>query len=143
MNLRGPEGPKNYAPRLWLLDAKKEAFEGEIAPLSMLVGAQEATVDTVFPGDLVMLTQDGTVCRVVYVQKSSMFHNYPIAGLGFRVATLKTGTDFTVDNQTLKLENGVMRVNTAPSVEENNTLPITSAAVYAEVGNINALLETI
>lgn len=143
VNLRGPEGPKNYAPRLWMLDAKKEAFEGEIAPLSRFVGAQEATVETVFPGDLVLLTQDGTVCKVMYVQESSLFYDQPIAGLGFRVATLKTGTDFTVDNHTLKLENGVLRVNTAPSVEQDNTLPITSAAVYTEVGNINALLETI
>lgn len=31
----------------------------------------------------------------------------------------------------------------ANAVEEDNTLPITSAAVYTEVGNINALLETI
>ncbi len=143
INLRGPEGPKNYAPRLWMLDAKKEAYEGELAPLSRFVGAQEATVETVFPGDLVLLTQDGTVCKVMYVRESSLFHNYPIAGLGFRVATLQTGTDFSVDNHTLKMENGVMRVNTAPSVEQDNTLPITSAAVFAEVGNINALLETI
>lgn len=143
VNVRGPEGPKNYAPRLWMLDAKKEAYEGELAPLSRFVGAQEATVETVFPGDLVLLTQDGTVCRISYVEESTAFHDYPIAGLGFRVATLKTGTDFSVDNHTLKLENGVMRVNTAPSVEQDNTLPITSAAVFAEVGNINALLETI
>ena len=31
----------------------------------------------------------------------------------------------------------------ASSVEEDNTLPITAAAVYREVGNINALLATI
>ena len=31
----------------------------------------------------------------------------------------------------------------ANSVEEDNTRPITSAAVYTEIGNINALLATI
>lgn len=31
----------------------------------------------------------------------------------------------------------------ANSVEQDNTLPITSAAVFTEVGNINALLATI
>ena len=36
-----------------------------------------------------------------------------------------------------------LSVNTTSSVEQDNTLPITSAAVYAEVGNINALLGTI
>lgn len=52
------------------------------------------------------------------------------------------GVDFEVD-ETLKLENGILSVNTAKKMEKDNTLPITSAAVYVEVGNINALLETI
>ena len=34
-------------------------------------------------------------------------------------------------------------VTPASDVEEDNTRPITSAAVYTEIGNINALLETI
>ena len=52
------------------------------------------------------------------------------------------GVDFITD-ETLHLTNGVLGVNTAKSVEEDNTLPVTSAAVYTTVGNINALLETI
>lgn len=46
-------------------------------------------------------------------------------------------------DETLTLEGGILSVNRAEKVEEDNTLPITSAAVYAEVGNINALLATI
>lgn len=38
---------------------------------------------------------------------------------------------------------GVLSVITADEVEHDNTRPITSAAVYTEVGNINALLATI
>ncbi len=38
---------------------------------------------------------------------------------------------------------GVLSVVTADEVEHDNTKPITSAAVYTEVGNINALLATI
>ena len=38
---------------------------------------------------------------------------------------------------------GVLSVDTAAAAEQDNTRPITSAAVYTEVGNINALLETI
>jgi len=53
------------------------------------------------------------------------------------------GTSFEVDGKTLKVENGVMFVNTADTVEADNTLPVTSAAVQTTVGNINALLETI
>lgn len=46
-------------------------------------------------------------------------------------------------NETLTFSNGVLSVNTAEDVAQDNTLPITSAAVYTEVGNINALLGTI
>jgi len=52
------------------------------------------------------------------------------------------GVQFETD-ETLSLENGVLSVNRATDAEPDNTLPITSAAVYAEIGNINVLLETI
>lgn len=52
------------------------------------------------------------------------------------------GVDFTVD-ETLKLENGKLSVNTADAVEADNTLPVTSAAVHVEIGNIDAILQTI
>lgn len=52
------------------------------------------------------------------------------------------GVSFTTDN-TLKLANGVLGVNTADTAEQDNTLPITSAAVAASVGNIEAILKTI
>lgn len=38
---------------------------------------------------------------------------------------------------------GVLSVSKANNVEQDNTRPITSAAVYTELGNINALLATI
>lgn len=52
------------------------------------------------------------------------------------------GVKFVTD-ETLALVDGILSVNTADEVEPDNTLPVTSAAVYTEVGNINALLETI
>lgn len=52
------------------------------------------------------------------------------------------GTE-TIDNATLIRENGVLRVNTTNKVEQNNTQPITSAAVHATVGNIEVRLSTI
>lgn len=52
------------------------------------------------------------------------------------------GVQFKTD-ATLKLENGVLSVNTTGDVEQDNTLPITSAGVYATVGNIEVLLKTI
>ena len=52
------------------------------------------------------------------------------------------GVDFETD-ETLILRDGVLCVNTTNDMEKDNTLPITSAGVYATVGNIEALLKTI
>lgn len=54
------------------------------------------------------------------------------------------GTTYSIGHG-LKLdsETNVLSVDTAGSVEEDNTLPITSAAVYVTVGNIDAILATI
>lgn len=43
----------------------------------------------------------------------------------------------------LKLNDNVLSVDTADEVEEDNTKPITSAAVHTTVGNIEILLATI
>lgn len=40
-------------------------------------------------------------------------------------------------------QEGRLSVDAAGQAEQDNTRPITSAAVYAEIGNINSLLETI
>ena len=51
---------------------------------------------------------------------------------------------YTIGNG-LKLDaaTNTLSVDTAAAVEKDNTKPVTSAAVYTEVGNINALLATI
>ena len=62
--------------------------------------------------------------------------------IGFKA--VQPASDFVLQtDDTLIYENGILSVNTADAVEKDNSLPITSAAVYTEVGNINALLETI
>lgn len=55
---------------------------------------------------------------------------------------IDTGVDFETDN-TLILKDGILSVNTTNQMEQDNTLPITSAGVFATVGNIEALLKTI
>lgn len=52
------------------------------------------------------------------------------------------GTSFSTD-ESLSLTDGVLKVNTVQTVEKDNTLPVSSAAVFTEVGNIEALLATI
>lgn len=53
------------------------------------------------------------------------------------------GVSFQTDDTLTLDENGVLSVNTADAVEPDNTLPVTSAAVNATVGNIEAILATI
>ena len=52
------------------------------------------------------------------------------------------GVAFETD-ETLYLRDGILGVNTADAAEQDNTLPITSAAVYTVVGNIEVRLSTI
>lgn len=55
---------------------------------------------------------------------------------------IDVGVQFETDN-TLVLKDGVLSVNTTDQMEQDNTLPMTSAGVYATVGNIEVLLKTI
>lgn len=63
--------------------------------------------------------------------------------VGIQIAGGGSGIDFTTDNTLILDENNVLRVNTTFEMEQDNTLPITSAGVYATVGNIEELLKTI
>ena len=49
------------------------------------------------------------------------------------------GTSYKIGHG-LKVEDGTLMVDTADAVEQDNTLPVTSAAVYVQTGNIEALL---
>ena len=54
------------------------------------------------------------------------------------------GGGYTIgDGLKLDAATNPLSVDTAAAVEKDNTKPVTSAAVYTEVGNINALLATI
>ena len=54
------------------------------------------------------------------------------------------GGGYTIgDGLKLDAATNTLSVDTADAVEKDNTKPVTSAAVYTEVGNINAMLATI
>lgn len=54
------------------------------------------------------------------------------------------GGGYTIgDGLKIDAATNTLSVDTAEAVEKDNTKPVTSAAVYTEVGNINALLATI
>lgn len=58
-------------------------------------------------------------------------------------ATDKTLGGIKVGEALTITKDGVLSVLRADAVEEDNTLPITSAAVHTEIGNIAVLLSTI
>ena len=56
----------------------------------------------------------------------------PLGGVAGDIIIKRSSADFDAE-----------WVAPANSAEQDNTLPITAAAVYTEIGNINALLATI
>lgn len=59
------------------------------------------------------------------------------AATGETLGGIKVGSDLEITPE------GVLSVQKATGVEPDNTHPITAAAVYTEVGNIDVLLKTI
>ena len=85
-----------------------------------------------------ILTDMGNLADLTTGDKSSL-----VAAIN-EVRRTGGGTAYTIGHG-LKLdaETNTLSVDMADKIEQDNTLPITSAAVYVEVGNINALLKTI
>lgn len=59
------------------------------------------------------------------------------------IATKETLGCIIVGENLSITEKGTLSVSTADDVEADNTLPITAAAVYTEIGNIDALLKSL
>lgn len=108
------------------------------------------------PGAITEATKPSEPSPNIYEQVLGMF--IPQGGAAGQVLRKKSDKDFdfewgemagggggniAIDNKTLKMQNGVLAVNTTNEMERDNTLPITSAGVYATVGNIEVLLKTI
>jgi hypothetical protein len=67
---------------------------------------------------------------------SEIIASIPTAGAN-TLGLIKVGNNLKIDT------NGVLSVDTATNVEQDNTKPVTSAAVHTQLGNIEALLATI
>lgn len=87
-------------------------------------------------------SENHLIFQCVNVPKSNLLINIGIAStlpaVGENGQANLIETDYT-----LRYTNGVLGVNTTDVVEEDNTLPVTSAAVHTEVGNIEEVMETI
>ena len=79
------------------------------------------------------------MCGEVTIKKNIKINNVKIGNRVRIKITPSSVPKFSIGNG-LKLENNVLSVDTANVVEEDNTKPVTSAAVYTEIGNIEALL---
>jgi len=102
-------------------------------PADQLVPKKSTGADGFSPIAYVTETENGA--RITITDKN-----------GTTTAEVKNGSSadsFYEIGDGLKVEGNVLSVDTATDAEEDNTKPITSAAVYAEIGNINILLATI
>ena len=68
--------------------------------------------------------------------------NAQFDSLSEEITVLEKKALFTTD-KSLTLKDGVLSVNTTDDAEEDNTLPISSAGVHTQIGNIEVLLKTI
>ena len=90
---------------------------------------------------IVKLTSGGTIQPVITGGSTIQ----PVLSGG--VAILPVATADTLGGikvgENLKIESGMLSVDTATAVEEDNTRPVTAAAVHTEIGNIEVLLSII
>ena len=134
--------------RVWLVG--NSARDGEVIPrittnmahisVAPTGGTEGSLFPTIPPTAEERLRADmGNLADLTTEDKSSL-----VAAINEVRRTGGGGTAYTIGHG-LKLDakTNTLSVDTADKMEQDNTLPITSAAVYVEVGNINALLKTI
>ena len=131
--IQGPPGPKGsdggyYTPAVSQLDASTMRIRFNRSNTSMPnIAAKDITLPS--GANYVLTEEDKT----------------EIAGMAAELVEIPDSggnVDFKTD-ETLTLKDGILSVNTTNDMEQDNTLPITSAGVFATVGNIEALLKTI
>ena len=63
--------------------------------------------------------------------------------VGITVGTTMNPKKLIKTDETMSYENGVLSVNTAEDLENDNTLPVAASTFASTVGNIEILLKTI
>ena len=106
-----------------------------LAKAAAATAEEVGSTNTVYYYGMKLMVDDGSTVKWYTIQRDRSLLEDGTGGSS-------SGTSFETDN-TLTLENGVLKVNTADKMEANNTLPITSAGVYAQIGNIEILLGNI
>lgn len=123
------------------LDARCYFNSLPLAKAAAATAEEAGSSNTVYYYGMKLLVDDGTTAKWYTIQRDRTLLEDGIGGSG-NSGESSSGTSFTTD-ATLSLKDGVLKVNTTSDMAADNTLPITSAGVYAQVGNINILLEKI
>lgn len=100
-----------------------------LAKAAAATAEEVGSPNTIYYYGMKLMVDDGVFAKWYVIQRDGTLRED-----GLEIA----GTD-----NTLIVENGILRVNTTNDTAADNTLPITSAGVYTQLGNIGALLETI
>jgi hypothetical protein len=100
-----------------------------LAKAAAATAKEVGSTDTVYYYGMKLLVDDGVFAKWYIIQRDG---------------TLR-GEGIEIDNtdETLIIENGILKVNTTNDIAANNKLPITSAGVYTQLGDLGALLKTI
>lgn len=118
-------------------------FSEAVADAEEAADRAETAAETV-EGKLDAPTEPGTAGQVLTLDENgNPKWADPQGGGGGGTWASLLGKPFETIGDNLKIVGRALTVDTASYVEQDNTKPITSAAVYTEVGNINALLALI
>ena len=104
-------------------DGDTVVIDGEVSLLNTIDGGLDLNAEI-----------DGDTGAITIIEKG---------GATLRPATRTTLGGVIVGEDLQITQGGVLSVVKADKAEMDNTRPITSAAVYTEIGNIDALLRTI
>lgn len=109
-----------------ILNPQQEAL------LKGYIGRGVKSVSVNDDGELIFIMSDGAEINLGPLPTAAL----PMASDKI-LGGIKVGENLKID------ENGVLSVDTATEVMQDNTKPITSGAVFTEVGNIEVLLKAL
>lgn len=118
------------------LDARCFFNSLALAKAAAATAEEVGSTNTVYHYGMKLLVDDGTTAKWYTIQRDRTL-------LEDGTGSSNSGASLNIDNATLVTKNGVLQVNTTNEMAADNTLPITSAGVYTQVGNIAVLLDTI
>lgn len=108
--------------------------EEVLIPLTQYTGASFEFITNVIIGED-LKTLHGTLYPDMQFAMTAVAINMPIASES-QLGVMQVGDG-------LKSDRGLVSVNTTTQASEDNTLPMSAAGVYIELGNIKTILETI